>query len=159
MLTATRLAPFSTDPFVRLRRELDEAFEELFGRENGLGSANVYYAPLTIWEDNDHVYLEVDVPGLNQESLELTFKDDCLWISGERPVPKEDGNYWHNERMFGRFRRVVRVPETIDRSSIEAELQDGVLYITMTKKPEARATRISIRPGEGTHKRLAKEGD
>ena len=127
------------------RRELDEAFNTFFGVGNGNHAKAAFCLPLTIWEDDQRVYLQADVPGCDHEHLELNFKEGQLWISGERNVPKDDGKYRHNERMFGRFERAVSLPETIDADSFDAELDNGVLHVTIAKKPEAQPTKICIK--------------
>jgi HSP20 family protein len=138
-----------------VRRELDEAFSQAFGNRTAQLEQS-FSLPLTIWGDDEHVYVHADVPGFDRESLDVVFKDGQLWIRGERKVTLEDGKYWHNERMFGQFERAVAIPDTIDPGSIEAELTDGVLMITLSKKPEAQPTRIAIKSADnGGKKRLA----
>jgi HSP20 family protein len=142
-----------------LRRDLDEAFRRSFGN-GGSGSATAAISlPLTIWEDDEHVYLEADVPGFKPDSLDVRYKDERLLISGARTVSKEDGNYLHNERMFGRFERAVSLPNVIDPNTIDAELADGMLFVTMTKKPEAQAVKISVKGsvGDDSPQRLSHE--
>ena len=61
--------------------------------------------------------------------------------------------------MFGRFERAISLPETLDHNSVEAELEDGVLYVTLAKRPEAKPVKIAIN-GNGQkspRKRLTKE--
>jgi len=134
------------------RRELENALNEVYQRQQS-GTGRL---PLTIWEDDQHVYLQADVPGFPQESIDLRLHDGQLCITGERPVPQATDDYRHNERMFGVFSRSVTLPETIDPSAIEAELKDGVLSITIRKKPEAQPLKIEVKAGEGKTMRIAK---
>jgi HSP20 family protein len=150
----TRLSTYAPGSFVNtVRRELDEAFSQAFGNSSG-NSGETVQLPLTIWEDEGSIHVEADVPGYDRESVDLEFHDGKLWIRAERKVTREDGKYWHNERMFGRFERAVGMPEIIDPESIEAELVDGVLAVTLKKRPEARPTKISIKGSENGNKRL-----
>jgi len=152
----TRLSTYVPGSFVNnVRRELDEAFNQALGSRASQMEQSAYYLPLTIWGDDKHVYVHADVPGFDRDSLDVVFKDGQLWIRGGRKVSREDGKYWHNERMFGEFERAVAVPETIDPASIEAELTDGVLAITLTKKAEAQPTKIAIKSATNSaNKRL-----
>ena len=154
MLT-TRLSSYMPGSFVNtVRRELDEAFNQALGNR-AAQLEQAFSLPLTIWGDDEHVYVHADVPGFDRESLDVVYKDGQLWIRGERKVTRDDGKYWHNERMFGQFERAVAIPDTIDPGSIEAELVDGVLMITLSKKPEAQPTRIAIKSaGNGNKQRL-----
>ena len=150
----TRLSQYAPGSFVNtVRRELDEALNQAFGNRAGQLEQSAFTLPLTIWGDDQHVYVHADVPGFDRDSLNVVYKEGQLWIRGERKVAREDGRYWHNERLFGQFERAVAIPDTIDANSIEAELTDGVLSITLTKKPEAQPTRIAIKsvanPGAG----------
>lgn len=156
MLT-TRVSSYMPASFVsNVRRELEDAFNQAIGNRGGQVEQSTFYLPLTIWGDDEHVYVHADVPGFERESLDVVYKEGQLWIRGERKVAREDGRYWHNERMFGQFERAVAIPDTIDPASIEAELTDGVLTITLTKKPEAQPTRVSIKSGtNGNKKRLS----
>lgn len=151
MLT-TYWSPTMSASFNGARQELENAFKQIYQQHQPSAGR----LPLTIWEDDQHVYLEADLPGFPRESIDIRFREGRLCISGERPVSKDDGNYWHNERMFGAFSRTVSLPETIDPSSIEAELVDGVLSITVTKKPEAQPLKIPVKGHNGQAKRITK---
>lgn len=144
----TYWTPVLPASFNSVRRDLQEAFNHVHERPQPLPAR----LPLTIWEDDQHVYLEADVPGFSRESFDIRYQDGQLWIAAERVVPKDDGRYWHNERMFGAFNRAVSLPDVIDPSSIEAELEDGVLYVTMTKKPEAQPVKICVKGSDGNGK-------
>lgn len=154
---------FAPSLFGTMRRELDDAFEQVFGRleQQGRGldyRAEGYKAPLSLWEDDSYVYVELDVPGFRQEDLDITFEKDRLWIRGERHR-HADRKYWRNERSFGQFERWIAMPEVIDRDSISAELHDGVLFLSLAKKPEAKATKINIKCVSSDPKVLTDKGE
>ncbi len=159
------LTRYSSTPdlFSSMRRELNDAFEQVFGGEFGNGMRRMLpqndtgYAPLSIWDDDTYVFLEIDVPGVDKDHLDLSFEHNRLWIRGERPVPKGDSKYWRNERMYGRFERWVELPEIVDRDSIDAELHDGVLFVQLTKKPEAQTTKICIKSCDSGQQKLTEE--
>ena len=134
-------------------REVDRVFEELSGG-NGKAAELATSAPVTLWDDEKHVYLEVDVPGFQDGDIDLTMQDGRLWIRGERKAPQRQGKCWYNERRYGRFERVISMSDTVDPNSVEAELANGVLYITLSKKPEAQAHRIQITSRTGEPRRL-----
>ena len=142
MTINNRLAALLADPF-------DSVLEKC-GRELG-GGGNVrrMFAqrpiPLTLWEDEHGIQLEMDVPGLKQDDLELTVENGQLTIRGERKSPACEGECRHDERRFGAFERVVTLADTIDTGSIEAVLEDGVLSIALSKKPEAQPHRVEVK--------------
>jgi HSP20 family protein len=149
MLTAywTPILPASLNG---ARRELENAFNDVHQRQHS-GPGRL---PLTIWEDDQQVYVQADMPGFTRESIDLRLNDGQLFITGERPVPQNDGNYRHNERMFGVCSRSVRLPETIDPAAIEAEYKDGVLSIAIAKKREAQPLKIPVKGCTGSDNRL-----
>lgn len=150
MLTAywTPILPASLNG---ARRELEHAFNEVYGRQpSGAGRL-----PLTIWEDDQHVYVQADMPGFARDSIDVRLKDGQLCITGARPVPQDDGDYRHNERMFGTCARSVNLPESIDPSGIEAEFKDGVLTVSIAKKRESLPLKIPVKGCAETAKRIA----
>lgn len=152
MLT-TRFAFPNT--FDTVAREFDRLFSDATSNASTAGLAPA--SPVALWEDNQHVYLEVDVPGVTQENLELTLRDGRLWIRGERKPAQHEGKCWYNERRYGTFERVVSMSDMVDPSNIEAELENGVLFITLNKKPEHQPHRIAINANSANgRKRLSK---
>ncbi len=123
-----------------LGREIDRAF--------GQGSRAV--APMTLWEDEQHVNVEVDVPGLTMDQIELVLEQGKLYIRGERPQLAEGTSVSHNERGYGKFERVVRLSDNInvDPAATNAFLRNGVLTVQLAKKPETQPQRIVIRGDE-----------
>ena len=124
-----------------LRRELQNAFRQF---ENHT-QPRTEQPPLTVWEDDQGVSYELDVPGIARDSLDVRIQEGQLWITGERTLTTENRQCRHNERMFGPFGRRVPLPDMIDPASIEAELNDGVLVIAMKKKSEAQPRRVEIK--------------
>lgn len=149
MLPTISLSRFGTtqpSSLARVRREMDELFDRFFGEGNGSSLVpGAWYAPVALWEDDEHLYLEVEVPGVFQDDLELTVHQGTLRISGERKAPEADRESWYNERRYGRFERVISLPEAVAADSIKAELHDGILHVTLTKKPEAQPKRIPVK--------------
>lgn len=131
------------DPFSRLQQEMDELFGRFVG-ENRTVSAG-WYAPVALWEDEKELRLEIELPGVRKEDVDLTVHQGSLRISAERKGPEEDRRYWHNERRFGRLERIIQLPEAVDASHIDAQLRDGVLHLTLAKKPEAQPMKIAVK--------------
>jgi hypothetical protein len=77
--------------------------------------------------------------------LEVTVQQGCLRICAERRAPEENRDYWHNERQYGRFERVISLPDVVDADSIDAEMRNGVLCVRLVKKPEAQPKKVAIK--------------
>jgi len=124
-----------------VRRELEKAFDEAHTRSgNGCGLPS----SVSIWQDDEQVFLEVDVPGYSVENLSLSFEDGNLKVTGERQWPEGRNQPDFNERRFGKFERIVSLPDTVDASTIDAGLSDGVLSISFRKKVEAVPRSVQI---------------
>ena len=86
--------------------------------------------------------LTAELPGLSEKDINLSLSDDLLTISGEkreeRQEQEKDKNYHYSERRFGSFRRVVQLPQHIDRDKIEVNFKNGVLNVRLPKSHDAR---------------------
>lgn len=89
---------------------------------------------------------EADLPGVKDEDLEITLDGRTLTIAGQRArTQNAEGDNPHIvERVWGRFSRSFRLPATADAEAIEADLQGGVLTVTVGKKAEVRPRKVSI---------------
>ena len=147
MLVRTRRIGLPTvDPISAVHHDIEQLFGRLVNGSSTNGSSSQgWHAPVTAWNDADKVYVEMEVPGVKREDLEVTVHNGVLRIAGQRKVPEGERNYWTNERQFGQFDRSMTLPEDIDADSIEAELTDGVLHLTLNRKPEAQPKRITVK--------------
>jgi HSP20 family protein len=135
----TPLLPFAPGPMNRL----DTFFDRFFGDGpafEGWGPG----VPISMWEDDDHVYVEAELPGVAQSDVEVTVHNGMLFIRWERK-PEEGRTYLYNGRAFGRSERVITLPETIVGDDAKAEMADGVLHITLAKSPTAKPKRIEVK--------------
>ena len=146
LLRTRRIGLPTVDPMATMQREM----EHLLGRflngtpENG-GAARGWHAAVAMWDNADKVFLEVELPGVKTEDIDVTVHNGLLRISGERKLPEGDRNYWVNDRAYGPFDRAITLPDDVDADSIDAQLSDGVLHIVLSKKPEAQPKKIAIK--------------
>lgn len=139
-----------TVPFNALRRELDRAFNDVFGAWDGLtfGRAPGFPA-INLWEDGECLYAEAEVPGVGMNDLEILTVGNELTIKGRRIGPEgENLTYHRQERGVGEFTRVITLPAEVNASKVEATLRDGVLTIVMPKAEAARARKIPVKPSQ-----------
>ena len=136
MLWNTSLLPAGS-PFVALRRD----FEKRHGIEQ-----TPAFAAMSVIEHVDRWTVSVEVPGLSEQEIDVTFDDGTLIIAGERRAqPDEGAKVLFNDRSFSKFRRVLKVREAMDQSAIEASLADGVLTLTLRRTPESTPAKITVR--------------
>jgi HSP20 family protein len=135
---------------VNLARE----FEDKFGTfrtqtpDNTWGLFEGDWSPrLDLFENDDAYFLKVDVPGVNEKDLELSLTNDVLTLKGKRDQSvgeKRGRRYQREERVFGSFQRTIPIPAPVNSEHIDANLKDGVLYITLSKREETKPKRISV---------------
>ena len=89
-------------------------------------------------EGEDAYYIEIDLPGIKKEDIEITTEDNVLTISGERKYKDEvkEDDYYKVESRYGKFSRSFTLPEKIDVENIHAESRDGVLEVVIPKLKE-----------------------
>lgn len=145
MLPAIRnnetMTPWTT-PMNRLEGLFDRLFDDaVFGFSPRVdGTA----APISLWQDEDHIYVEADLPGMGEQDVEVTVHKGVLYIRGERKA-EEGRRYLYNGRAWGRFERAITLPDAVDAASVQAELGQGVLRIALPKSPETKPRKITLK--------------
>jgi HSP20 family protein len=145
------------EPFRELRHEMRQmrrfqrAMDRLFGRWGIVFPERpalvVAYPPVNLWEDDDFVYAEAELPGLKLGDLEITVAaGNQLTLKGKRERTGPEKVEWHRqERSFGSFERTIELPVSVDASKVEARLENGVLTIKMAKSPTAKPKKIPVK--------------
>jgi HSP20 family protein len=106
------------------------------------------FSPLVNEKVTDKGYIiEVDLPGVKKEDIEISVEDGILTIRGERKLEKKEEaeNYTRIESFFGRFERAFKLPADADSENIEAKYEDGVLKIFIPKKQKDSGKKIEIK--------------
>ncbi len=129
----------------RLRGELERALEHN-GHRRAAASAGVF-PPLNMWENEDNLYLEAELPGFELDELEIYVTGgNQLSIAGERKPPELEGGAWHRqERSFGKFRRTFELPCDVNADAVTANSAHGVLTLTMPKREDVKPRRIEVK--------------
>ena len=135
-----------------LRREMDDAF-----RSSGDGRPlqASFLSPVTMRrfplvnfsEDEDNVYVEALVPGVDVKDIDLTVLRNTITISGERkPFVEQAGQVVHRSELgCGKFSRTLELPVDIDTNRVEAECKDGIMRLTLAKPEHVKPRKIEIK--------------
>ena len=131
----------SFDLFNTLMQTLDPVREE---------SAIASFIPQVNTREGEYAYhVEIDLPGIKKEDIEITTEDNVLTISGERKMKEEvkEDDYYKVESAYGKFSRSFTLPEKIDVENIHAESKDGVLEVVIPKvaEEESKPKKIEIK--------------
>jgi HSP20 family protein len=133
------------DPFQALER----GFE-------GRRGAEMFLPDVEVKETHEAYQFKVDLPGVKEEDLEITFTGNRLMISGKREEEerREDDRFYTYERAYGTFQRSFTLPDGADAENAKADLSNGVLLLTVPKKPEVKPKKITF--GAGKEKKSIK---
>lgn len=146
-----RVSALFADPLRSVLREFDRD-SSWNGEANGTVLQKI--APISLWEDDSSIYMEMDVPSLTIEDLEVTIEKGKLRICGQRPAADRPSGTFHEERYFGQFERYVALSDWVDPSSIDASLNNGVLCIKFSKRPEQKRQKVAITAGNSPVKKI-----
>ena len=122
-------------PYVQSRSF--DLFNEFLNRfdQKGEGSITSFHPLVNTREENDQYCIEVDLPGIKKEDMEID--NNILNISGKREFKNEtkEENYYRIESVYGTFSRSFTLPEKVDVENIKASSVDGVLEVVIPKLP------------------------
>lgn len=127
-------------------------FTPMWGGTNRI--SNMLRAPeADVIETENELRVEVEMPGLAPENVDVSLEGNVLTISGEKQEQRQEGdeqNTWHlSERRYGRFTRSFVLPRDVEQEQIQAHFENGVLSVTIPKSERARRRRIEIQAGGG----------
>jgi len=128
------------------RRNFD-LFNSMFNnfQDEKTSSISDDFSPTINTREGEYAYhIEVDLPGVKKEDINIQVEDNILIVSGERKVKKEikEENYYKIESSFGSFSRSFSLPEEIDIENIHAENEDGVLEVVVPKLESAKVDKV-----------------
>ncbi|MGB9710507.1 MAG: Hsp20/alpha crystallin family protein [Thermodesulfovibrio sp.] len=132
-----------------IRKEMDRLFEEFLSpvrRKRTVSSEGIISPNVDIFERGNELVIQVEIPGVDKQDIDLTITDDRLLIKGEikKPEGVSEEDYILNERSYGPFSRTINLPADVDKSSVKANLNNGLLEIVILRKEEAKPREIKI---------------
>ena len=158
MAMLTRWDPFRE--LTTIQDRMNRLFQDTYSpnREEGLATA-AFAPPADVYEDENHVTLKLEVPGIDEKDLDIRVENNNLIIQGERKFEKEEKeeNFRRVERQYGTFVRSFTLPSTVDADNINANYDKGVLTITLPKRAEAKPKQIQVSSGKRTIEGKASE--
>jgi HSP20 family protein len=122
----------------RMRQMLEETFGEL------ATETDVWIPPVDIEEQDDAWVLELEIPGVKREDVNIEMLGNELTVTGEIKVRERTGIVRRKTRRVGRFEYRVVLPDAVDPENIEAKLAEGVLRLRVPKAERAQRRRIEV---------------
>jgi len=133
-----------------LQDRLNRAFGGRTERDDEMQLA-AWAPPVDIAEEKDRILITAELPGFQENEIEIQTENGMLTLRGERKFEKEtDGKSYHRvERSYGQFVRSFSLPNNVDREKIQATFRDGLLQVELPKREDAKPRTIKISPGPG----------
>ena len=125
------------DPFTAMRD-----FERLFEP----GERRSWMPRVDVLDRDSDLVVRTEVPGIDPESIDVTVEGGTLTIKGARSfMTEETADSYHRKEIFeGSFERTILLPEGIDSGAVAASSKDGILEISIPKRPEVLPRKVSI---------------
>jgi HSP20 family protein len=110
-----------------------------------VGQRVEYFPPMVnLHQDADGFVLEVEMPGVNKQGVEVTVEDGKLILSGHRSAASDSGRPVHRERKVGGYRRVFDLDPSIDATKISAHIEQGLLTVRLPKTEAVKPRKITV---------------
>jgi len=112
---------------------------------NGERASEQFIAPAaTVLENADGYTLEVEMPGVSKDNLEMWVENNELTIVGRRSMPAVEGTLIHRESRPESFRRTFELDPSIDAEKISAKIEQGVVTLTLPKAEQVKPRKITV---------------
>nr|WP_102141709.1 HSP20 family small heat-shock protein [Mycobacterium sp. QGD 101] len=134
---------FGLDPYFR---DLDRLTDWLWGTAAGTPSRPLTM-PMDVWREGEKFVAEFDLPGISEDSLDVSVEGDAVTVRAERPDAGDDRTRLVAERPVGMFTRRLQLDSRIDVDKVRADYSDGVLRVTLPLAEAAKPRKIAVVPG------------
>src|SRR5215210_6775289 len=134
MIDTLTLAPLRE--LESIRDEVERAFRVWAGPRQGGDGASLVRAAMTVQERDDGYHLTFEMPGVTPDDVDIEADDRTLRIRGQRGG--------EGEPYFIRYERMLALPDNADMERVQAELRNGVLYLTVPKRTQSQPRRVEL---------------
>ncbi len=131
-----------TDPFRETFRDLDRVAQLALGTSGTLARPSAM--PMDAWRDGDTFHVELDLPGVDPQSIDLDVERNVVTVKAERPTRASDADLVAAERPRGVFSRQLVLGDSLDTEHIRASYDAGVLRLAIPVAERAKPRRIAI---------------
>jgi HSP20 family protein len=133
---------------------LQDEMNRLFDTRAGQGehSALTSWAPaVDIYETENELVLKADLPGFNENDIDVRVENNTLTVHGERKFDQtvKEESYLRVERSYGSFSRSFGLPNTVNTEAIKAEYKNGVLSVELPKRAESKPKQVKVNVTNG----------
>jgi HSP20 family protein len=137
-------------PFLNISRNIDHLFKDFYhgiGLDpfSTLGMATAFIPKIDVYESSKEIKVIAELPGLDENDIDVSLTNDMLIISGEKKDKEEEMAICYKaERLYGWFTRAIPIPVEVDIDKVNAKFKNGILRILLQKIPESDSRRKKI---------------
>ncbi len=132
--------------------EMERRFDELLGWPASPGAwrrvpAEVeWMPPIEMFEKDDKLVVKAELPGINKDEIDISVVGETMTIKGGRKTETEikQESYYCCKRSYGSFVRSITLPSAVHTNKIEANLENGILEVTLSKAAEVKPKKVEI---------------
>lgn len=135
--------PLAPQSFFRMPKSLWNFFDDL--QEKMMSPWDAGNTGISVSEDDEHVYVEANLPGMADDDLDISLHQNVLRIKGEKKEETEDQNKRYYRRAQNSFFYQVDLPAQVEEDSEDASLENGVLRLSFKKTKQAQMKKITIK--------------
>ncbi len=137
------------DPFrylLDLQDDMNRLFDVSLARMPKEVLPSEWVPSMDVSEEKDKYVIKADLPGIEQDDIEIEVQDNVLTVKGQRKEEKEekDKNYLRRECFYGSFERSLTLPTDVDADKAQADYKNGILLISLPKKEQKKAKQIKL---------------
>jgi HSP20 family molecular chaperone IbpA len=125
---------------------LGRTIDQMIWKTGNIGS-KLWIPRVNVFDEGETVRVEVELPGVKNDEVRVNVKDTILTITPAKPIPltpTEKGLPLQHETHFGYFFRQLLLPDTVEAKKVAAEMEDGILRITLPKAPDAQGAKVNV---------------
>ena len=137
-----------TDPF----REFDRLAQQVLGTGT---TSRPAVMPMDAWREGDSFVIELDLPGVQPETLDIDVERNVLTVRAERPARNGDWEMLASERPTGLFSRQLVLGDNLDLDKVSADYVDGVLRLTVPVAEKAKPRKVEVGRGSRSEEQSA----
>jgi HSP20 family protein len=106
----------------------------------------LWHPTMDIYNRGDNLVVELEIPGIEEEDIDISIEQDHLIVKGSRKQSSEhkEGDRYYTERSYGEFHRVVHLPASVDEDKVTASLKEGLLTITLPKTKKEAGKKVKV---------------
>ncbi|MBU4360362.1 Hsp20/alpha crystallin family protein [Candidatus Parcubacteria bacterium] len=138
-MSLIKWTPMSLDPF--------DEMDRFFDWPTNMNISAGFTPAIDVWQDNENVYAECPLAGVDPKDVNVSVENDVLTIQGksEKKTEVDEKEYYRKEVRCGSFHRAVALPTSVKNEDVKAEFENGILKVILPKQERVKPKKIDVK--------------